>query len=123
VVRLDLKKVIILKDKSKDNNNDNLTNIFKPSEPPEPFNEPFEPPTNKPVFNNSDDPDAPEELDDIKIDKEYHSKETAIEKRPDNRKMAEYAALREEDQKEDRLKQKETHFTSKYVILKTYRAT
>ena len=141
VVRLDLEKVTILKDKSKDDNNDNLTDISEPSEPPEPFNKPSEPsskppkpPTNEPdapdepdvpdepAPDNSDDPDAPEELGDIEIDEECYSEETAAEKRPDDRKMAGYTALREEDQKEDRLRQKETHFASKYVVPKTYRA-
>jgi hypothetical protein len=137
VVRLDLEKVATLKDKSKDDNNDNLTDISEPSEPSEPFDEPSEPPEppanepdapdepdvpDEPAPDNSDDPDAPEELDDIEIDEECHSEETAAEKRPDNRKMAGYAALREEDQKEDRLRQKETHFASKYVVPKTYRA-
>jgi hypothetical protein len=107
MVRLDLEKVATLKDKSKDNNNDNLTDISESSDEPAP--------------DNSDDPDAPEELDDIEID-ECHSEETTTEKRPDDRKMAGYAALREEDQKEDRLRQKETHFASKYVVPKTYRA-
>jgi hypothetical protein len=116
VVRLDLEKVIILKDKSKDNNNDNLTDISESSEPPEPFNEPSEPsnkppepPTNEPdapdepnvpdepAPDNSDDPDAPEELGDIEINEECYSEETTIEKRPNNRKMAGYIVLREED--------------------------
>jgi hypothetical protein len=124
MVRLDLEKVATLKDKSKDNNNDNLTDISESSEPSKPFDEPSEPPeppADEPAPDNSDDPDAPEELDDIEID-ECHSEETTTEKRPDDRKMAGYAALREEDQKEDRLRQKETHFASKYVVPKTYRA-
>jgi hypothetical protein len=118
VVRLDLEKVTILKDKSKDNNNDNLTNISESSEPPKPFNEssePFEPseppesPTNEPdapdesdvpnesAPDNSDDSDAPEELNDIEIDEEYYSEEATAEKRLDNKKIAGYIALREED--------------------------
>jgi hypothetical protein len=116
VVRLDLEKVATLKDKSEDDNNDNLTDISEPSgEPPEPpanepdaLNEPDAPDEpdvpDEPAPDNSDDPDAPEELDDIEIDEECYSEETAAEKRPDDRKMAGYAALREEDQKEDRLR-------------------
>jgi hypothetical protein len=99
VVRLDLEKVATLKNKSKDNNNDNLIDISESSEPSKPFNEPskpFKPPTNEPVPDNSNDPDAPKELNDIKINK-YHSEETTTKKRPDNRKMAGYTALREED--------------------------
>jgi hypothetical protein len=98
VVRLDLEKIIIFKDKSKDSNNDNLTNISKPFEPPKPFNEPSKPPkysTNEPDASNKSD--APKEFNDIKINKEYHSEETTIEKRPDNRKIAGYTVLREED--------------------------
>jgi hypothetical protein len=113
VVRLDLEKVVILKYKSKDDNNDNLTDISEPSESPEPFNEPSKPSESsgespESPANESDAPDesdVPEEFNDIEIDEEYYSEETAAEKRPD-----------------DRLRQKETHFASKYVIPKIYRA-
>jgi hypothetical protein len=113
VVRLDLEKVVILKDKSKDNNNDNLTDISEPFEPPEPFDEPSESseppefPANEPDASDEpdvpnepdapDDPNASKELDDIKINEECHSKETTTEKRPDDGKMVEYVVLRKED--------------------------
>ena len=45
---------------------------------------------------------------------ERHLERTAAEERPDDRKMAGYAALREED-REDTLRQKVTHFALKPI--------
>ena len=77
MVKLNLKKVVILKNKNKDKNEFSkfsepsnkplIPPIDKPDAPDEP-NAPDEPAPDEPVLN---DPDAFEELDDFKIDNEY----------------------------------------------------
>src|SRR2546423_13131506 len=111
VIKLNLEKVAILKDKNKDK--DELSEPSEPSdEPPTPLaDEPDAP--DEPAPN---DLDAPEELDDPEIDDEHplpQMERTATEERPEDRKLAGYVALREEDREEDTLRQKMAYFALK----------
>ena len=98
VVKLNLEEVAKLKDK-----NDTLT---EPSEPPEPpADEPDAPDeSDAPKEPTPNDPDNPDVPDDPEIDDEHplpqtecHLARTAAEERPEDRKLAGYTALREED--------------------------
>src|SRR5436190_15347118 len=111
MIKLNLEKIAILKDKNQDKNE--LSKPFKPSD------EPLTPPADEPDAPDEpapNDPDAPEELDDPEIDDEHplpQMERTATEERPEDRKLAGYAALREEDREEDTLRQKMAHFALK----------